>query len=196
MKSFLWRSFLSGLFVVLPVTIIVIVITRLAAMIRVTLHAILAAPPLAAMFHGRWAIEWAVLDLLLVCLVTGVVLNLPYIRDLISSADRSLMRHFPSYNLLRGFEAGWMGRTGRKDTQAALVELDDTLAPAFVAEELADGRYVVFVPSVPSAREGSICVISRDRVHLIDASAREIVHCVHYWGVGTGELVKKMRKSQ
>lgn len=195
MKLFLWRSFLSGVFVVLPVTIIVIVIARLATTVRVTLHSIVAAPPMSAIFHGHWAVEWALLALLLLCLVTGLVLQLPYMRDLITSADRSLAKHFPSYNVLRGFEAGWMGRGGRKDAQAALVIVDEALAPAFVAEELPDGRYVVFVPSVPSARQGSIYVMTRDRVHLIDASTREVVHCIHYWGMGTGELIKKMRNT-
>ncbi len=195
MRLFLWRSFLSGLFVVLPATIIVFVITRLVATIRVTLHSIVGAPPLAAIFHGQWAVEWAVLALLLVCFVIGLVLNLPSIQGVITAADRSLTRRLPAYNILRGFEAGWMGRTGCRHTQAALVELDGTLAPAFVAEELPDGRYVVFVPSVPSAREGTICAITPDRVHLIDASAREVVHCIHAWGMGTGELIKKMQKT-
>ena len=88
-----------------PVAIIVIVITRLAATIRVALHSIMAAPQMAAIFHGPWAVESAVLVVLLLCMVTGLVLNLPYMQHLIASADRSLAKQFPSYNLLRGFEA-------------------------------------------------------------------------------------------
>ena len=44
--------------------------------------------------------------------------------------------------------------------RAALVEPHGTLVPAFIAEELTDGRYVVFVPTVPSVRRGAVYVLS------------------------------------
>ena len=37
-------------------------------------------------------------------------------------------------------------------------------------------------------------ILAHDRVHLIDANVRQVLYCVHMWGVGAGELVKSMRR--
>jgi uncharacterized membrane protein len=77
-----------------------------------------------------------------------------------------------------------------------LAEFDEGMQVlGFVAEELPDGRYVVFVPSTPSARDGSVYIFAPERVHLIDANVRQVLHCVHLWGVSAGDLVKSMRKA-
>jgi uncharacterized membrane protein len=64
-----------------------------------------------------------------------------------------------------------------------------------VVEELADGRYVVFVPAVPSPSQGAVYIFARERVHLLDASVHQVTKCVVSWGVGAGELARAMRKS-
>lgn len=49
-----------------------------------------------------------------------------------------------------------------------LAELGDGLVPAFIVEELVDGRVTVFVPSVPTPFAGGVQILSRERVHLVD----------------------------
>jgi hypothetical protein len=41
---------------------------------------------------------------------------------------------------------------------------------AFIIEENSDGRYTVFIPSVPSVVVGSVYIFPRERVHLLNAS--------------------------
>ncbi len=118
MVSFLRRTFLSGLFVVLPVTLIVIVLTHAVGGLFATLMPIATALPFAAQFPG-WAIAWAVLVLFLVCFITGLVLKPPLVRDLVTTAHESLTRRFPAYADLRGFEDSFLGMTGEKHVQAA-----------------------------------------------------------------------------
>jgi uncharacterized membrane protein len=86
-------------------------------------------------------------------------------------------------------------KSGKKRITAALAELDGALVPALVVEELADGRYVVFVPAAPSPSQGAVYILTRERVHLIDAGVSQLTKCVARWGVGAGELVRTMRKS-
>ena len=54
----------------------------------------------------------------------------------------------------------------------ALVEIEDALTPAFVIEEHADGRFTVFVPSVPTPFAGAVYVLSAERVHVLDVPSR------------------------
>ena len=95
MKLFLRRTLLGGLFVILPVTLIVIVLTRAVAGIRAALEPIAASLPFAALFPGLWVIVPAVLMLVLLCFITGLVLNLPFVRDWITAAQQSLVKHSP-----------------------------------------------------------------------------------------------------
>jgi uncharacterized membrane protein len=194
MVSFLRRTILSGLFVVLPVTLIVVVLTRAVGWLFTTLIPIATALPFAQQFPGRWALAWVLLPLLLACFIAGLILRLPLVRDFVTAARGSLTSRFPAYADLRGFEDSLLGKTGAKHVQAALVELDGALVPAFLAEELADGRRVVFVPTVPGVGRGTVYVLARGRVHLIDAPAGQVAQCVRRRGVGAGDLVKSIRK--
>ncbi|RZL91742.1 MAG: hypothetical protein EOP82_11985 [Variovorax sp.] len=195
MNTFLWRALVQGVFVVLPVCLIVFVATRVVAAIDPYVESLAAVLPLAALFPGHWIIAWAVVLFVVVSFAAGLVMSLPPVRRFLNAAGESLARRYPGYARLRGFEKGLLGTGERQHIQAALAELDDALVPVFVVEELPDGRYVVFVPSTPSPDAGAIYILARDRVHLIDANAHRVADCFRHWGVGAGDLVKSMRTS-
>ena len=195
MKSFLWRALLQGLFVVVPLCMIVIVVARALAAMRSYVGSIVAALPFASQFPGLWAIAWVVAMLVLVCFTVGLVLNLPPVLRFVAAADDSLLKRYPLYSRWRGFEKGILGIGPRRRVQAALADMGDSMVLVFVTEELPDGRYVVFVPQTANPRDGPVYILLRERVHLIDASARQVVNCVLRWGVGADALIKSMRKA-
>lgn len=61
--------------------------------------------------------------------------------------------------------------------------------PAFIIEELADGRCTVLVPSVPTPAAGSLLILSRARVHPVDVPFAQVV-TVSKWGTGAGGLAR------
>ena len=75
----------------------------------------------------------------------------------------------------------------------ALVEVEDALAPAFLVEDLPDGKCTVFLPSAPTPAAGTIYIIDRARVHPIDVPITTAFKCVTRWGTGAGELLAAMR---
>ncbi len=77
---------------------------------------------------------------------------------------------------------------------AGLVEIEDALVPAFIIEELDDGRLTIFVPSVPTPLAGAVYVLSRERVHILDVPFTQAIRSVSRWGSGSRELVAAMRK--
>ena len=48
------------------------------------------------------------------------------------------------------------GESRENAWKPALTEIEDALVPAFIVEELDDGRFTVFVPSVPTPLAGAI----------------------------------------
>jgi len=70
-----------------------------------------------------------------------------------------------------------------------VIEIEEALVPAFIIEELEDGRYTVFIPGVPSPVRGSVYVLARERVRPLEASFAQTVHALSRWGSGVGRLV-------
>ena len=192
MKGFLRQTLLGGLFLVLPVIVILILLKYVDSWIRNALEPFAKALP----FETRAPALWAVLAVVLLSIIAGLILQLPAVRKVHASVSDWLSERSSAFALLRGFEKSLLEKNGNKPLKAALAETDDgCLVPAIVVEELADGRYVVFVPAAPSPSEGSVYIFPRERVHLIDASVHQVTKCVGSWGVGAGELVRLIQKS-
>src|SRR5207244_12269458 len=79
---------------------------------------------------------------------------------------------------------------------SALAVIEDALVPAFVVERHDDGRYTVFVPSSPTPGVGSVYILPKERVHLVDVPFLKAARCVSKWGAGSGELLRAMRDSE
>jgi uncharacterized membrane protein len=58
-------------------------------------------------------------------------------------------------------------------------------------EEHADGRLAIFVPSLPSAAGGSVQIVTREQVRVLNVGLGSIVAALNQWGVGTGKLLRK-----
>ncbi|WP_022947371.1 DUF502 domain-containing protein [Methylohalobius crimeensis] len=189
--KFLRRTIVGGLFVVLPVTAILILLKRAFVSIHTALEPFAERLPFEALFPGLWAVT----ALVAMSFVAGLILQFGPVRRIKTRVSDSLAERFPFYRFLRGFGENLAQKTGNQPIKAAFAEIEDALVPAFVVEELEDGRYVVFVPSVPNPVQGAIYILVRERVHLIDVGLGRVATCVSHWGVGSEELVKAMRKS-
>lgn len=187
--NFIRRTLIGGLLVVLPVTGILILLKRAFAAIHETFAPFAAKLPFEAEFPGLWAI----VALVALSFLAGLILQIGPVRRLAAAGSNRLAERYPFFRFLLGFGQNLVGHTGDQPLKAALAEIEEALVPAFVVEELADGRYVVFVPSAPSPVQGSVYILDRQRVHLLDVSAGRVARCVSHWGVGSAELVKAMR---
>jgi uncharacterized membrane protein len=73
--------------------------------------------------------------------------------------------------------------------QPALAEIENALVPAFIVEEHDDGRFTVFVPSVPTPLAGTIYILNAERVHPLNVPFKQALRVVTRWGSGSKELV-------
>lgn len=185
MMPFVRRTLVGGLLVVVPAVVVLIVLKRVVTTVHAGLQPLEAILPVNALFPGMWA----VLLLVGASFMAGLTLQLGRVRRRATALDGWLGARFPFYRFLSDMGGHLLDGRGDRPVKAALAEIEDALVPAFVVEELADGRYVVFVPSVPSPVQGAIYILARARVHLVAASLAQVVRCVSHWGVGSGELV-------
>ena len=106
----------------------------------------------------------------------------------------AFFERLPGYGLLRSLTQRLAGNSDEEAWRPALVELEDALVPAFIIEELADGRFTIFVPSVPTPLAGAVYILAPERVHILDVPFTQAIQSISRWGSGSKDLVAAMRK--
>lgn len=152
--------------------------------------------PVASLLPERTPAPLAltIAGLLLACFVVGAALRTETGRAVRERLEVSLFGRLPGYALFRGLTQRLAGRSQKHEWKPALVEIEEALVPAFIVEELDDGRFTVFVPSVPTPLAGSVYILARERVHPIDVPFTQAIRTVSQWGSGSKHLVAAMAK--
>jgi len=190
-REFITSTVIGGLFFGVPAYLAILLLLKgmksVAALVR----------PVAALVPD-WLPAENLLSLLLVlgvCFFVGAAVRTPVGRALRERFERVFFERLPGYGLLRSLTQRLAGDGQERTWQPALAELEDALVPAFIIEELDDGRFTVFVPSVPTPFAGAVYVIERERVHILDIPFTKAISSISRWGSGSKELVAAMRST-
>jgi uncharacterized membrane protein len=182
---------IGGVLVVLPVWITVLLVLKSLAALAALIAPVSAQLPPALQF--RQVI--AALLLVAICFVAGIVVRTGPGLAAKNALDRHLLERIPGYTLVRGLAARVAGREDSETFAVALAEIEEALVPAFVVEEHADGRFTVFVPSVPTPAAGAVYILPPERVHVLDVPFTRAVAVISKWGAGSGELLAALPRS-
>lgn len=179
-------TLIGGLLVVLPIYLSILLLAKTLAAIFALLSPVTAAIPAGTQFRQVFAI----LIVIAVCLVAGLVVRTRSGLRAKRILERSVLRKIPGYSLVRSLTARVSGEEGEGAFQPALVEIEDALSPAFIIEELEDGRYTVLVPSVPTPAAGALFILPKERVHPLEVPFTQAVTVISKWGAGAGAMAK------
>lgn len=189
LREFVTSTLVGGLLVVLPIYLAVLLLLK-------TLQALAnLLKPVSALLPD-WLPAGTLLSaavVLAVSFAVGAALRTRAGRSIRERAEVSLTGRLPGYALLRGLTRRMAGRSEEKAWQPALVEIEEALVPAFIVEELDDGRCTVFVPSIPTPFAGAVYILDRARVHVVDVPFTQAIKSVTRWGAGSKELVAAIR---
>lgn len=190
-KSFEWivSALVSGLLILVPFYLAVLLL------LKATQSVVALVKPFA-MLLPDWFPAEHVLSLLLVlvvCFLVGIAMRTSTGRAIRERIEKTLFERLPGYALLRSLTQRLAGQGEENVWKPALAEIEDALVPAFIIEELEDGRFTIFVPSVPTPFAGAVYILSRERVHPLDIPFTQAVQSVSRWGSGSKELVAAMK---
>jgi len=184
-------ALVSGLLIVVPVYLGLLLIGRALSGLAQLVSPIAALLP-------EWLPGGNILSLLIVilgCFAVGAATRSKSGRAAKRKLERTVFARIPGYDLFRGLTQQLVGE-GREDTwKPVLAEIEDALVPAFIIEELEDGRCTVFVPSVPSPFAGAVYVLSKERVHPVNATFLQTFQVLSRWGSGSKDLVAAMEQT-
>jgi uncharacterized membrane protein len=188
--EFVKNTLVGGLLIVVPIYLAVLLLLKAMQSVMGLVR------PLAKLLPA-WLPADNLLSLLLVlslCFLIGLAVRAPLGRALRERLEQSLFERIPGYALFRSLTQRLAGESRENVWQPALAEIEDALVPAFIIEELEDGRFTVFVPSIPTPLAGAVYILSRDRVHPLDVPFTQAIQTVSRWGSGAKELVAAMHK--
>ena len=189
---FLSKALIRGLLIVVPVYFAVLLLLK-----GMKTVAKLVIP--FAQLLPEWVPAEEFLSLILVlaiCVTIGASVGTGIGKGVRNWIEKSVFERIPGYALFRSLTNQIAGKSRENTWKAALFQSDEGLAPAFIIEELEDGRYTVFVPSIPTPFAGAVYILDRQRVFPLDVPFTDAIKVVSRWGSGAKDLVAAMEKGQ
>ena len=190
--AFVQTTVIGGVVVVLPLVLTAVLLAKaVGAVVQVLRPIATHLPPELPLPQIM-----ALLVVIAACFFAGVVVRTGPGRRLKDELDRRFLERIPGYTLIRGLAGRIAGQEEGSTFAPALVEIEDALVPAFVVEEHPDGRYTVFVPSVPTPAAGTVYILDRHRVHVVDVPFTKAVSVISRWGAGSRDLLAAMERTK
>ena len=189
LREYVLKAVLGGVLVVVPIYLASLLVLRIAQ----SLVGFVA--PIARLLPDWLPAEnlLSILLVLIVCFLVGAAIQTPMGRVARERIEKSFFERVPGYALFRSLTQQLAGVSKENVWKPALAEIEDALVPAFIIEELDDGSFTVFVPSVPTPLAGAVYILSPDRVHPLDVPFTQAIRAVSRWGSGSKDLVAAMR---
>ena len=150
LSTYFVTSIAAGVLIVAPIYLSLLILFR-------AMQAVTGLVKPFAKLLPEWLPADQLLSLLLVlliCLVIGVAVRTPAGRATRERIEKSFFERIPGYALFRSLTQQLAGSSQENVWKPCLAEIEEALVPAFIIEELDDGRFTVFVPSVPTRLAG------------------------------------------
>jgi len=186
-KSVFRTNVIYGVLVLVPLAVIVLLLAKIVEILEeiaepLNLHT-------AAGVIG--AIILALLLVLLICFIVGAIVRTKLGSWSFERFERTILKQIPGYEIISNALKGFAEK--RTAYRAALVQLygPGTGVLGFVMEENDNGSVTVFVPAVPTLTIGSLHVVDRERVTMLEAGSIDVSNCISQWGIGSPKILGK-----
>ncbi len=195
MKStfgYIGRTIMTGVLIIIPVYLAMLLLLKGMATVAKLIR------PLASLLPD-WVPAGELLSLLLIlflCFAIGVAVKTGVGKRVREKAETGLFERIPGYALFRSFTQQLAGKKGETEWKPVLAEIEDALVPAFIIEEMENGLFTVFVPSIPTPLAGAVYILESNRVHKLDIPFTDALRVVSRWGSGSKDLVAAYEKNK
>jgi uncharacterized membrane protein len=192
LRAFVSDAIISGLLLVVPLYLTGLLLLKVVQSLQRVLEPVESLLP--DLPYGEYIL--AFLILLLLAFVVGIAMQTKAGQVLSSRFQDKVLSRIPGYSLFRGLTRQFTGSKEEKTWKPVLAEIEEALVPAFIIEELKDGRFTVFVPSVPTPLAGTVYILTPERVHKVDIPFSQAALVVARWGAGANALIDALNRKQ
>ena len=105
--------------------------------------------------------------------------------------ESTVLSRLPAYTVLKRLTKGFAKEEAAAFKPGLLISAEGWRDIVYVIEDHGDGQLTVLAPWAPTAFSGSVKVVGRDRVEMLDANLGDVSKVLSLWGMGTRELLVK-----
>lgn len=180
---------IDGMLLALPLGAAAYLLYKIVVLLKKLLAPVAHLLP-AGHFFGIAAIEIAAIVVLLLALVAlGVFARSAPGRRIAVTLEKVVLSKIPGYQIVKSIASDFAGTEGESGLRPALVSFDDNTVLGFIVEESAAGdRLTVFVPGAPSSGSGSVVLMPKERVQVLDVPTSGAMKSMKQRGVGLQQL--------
>lgn len=192
-----WRfvktTLIGGLVFLVPVLVLVVLIVKAVEVLKKLAQPLAAHLPVHTAFGVVAADVVMIALLVLACFLGGLLARVSFANRVVKKAETGVLWRIPGYGFLKGLTDS-LDKGAAGSMHPVLIHFDDYAQLAFEVDHLTDGRKVVYVPSSPDPRAGSVLVMSEDRVEPVPMTFVAAIGNLRALGRGAGGALSPLVK--
>jgi uncharacterized membrane protein len=134
----------------------------------------------------------ALILLIIASFIVGLALRVVLLQRIGVWFENVLLNRLPGYSAVKSLSRGLAG--AKEDgvfKPAILRSTDGSFEIVYLIEDINKEFVSILIPLSPTSFAGSVKIIQRERVELLEASLGETSGVLSHWGVGAKELLEK-----
>jgi uncharacterized membrane protein len=190
--EFLKTTIVAGLLVILPVVLVAKALGEVVHFAEKAAGPIIKLLPKQITTHPKFSVVFAVLVIILACLIAGLFMRLPIMRAIGSWVERHFLQPIPGYRAIRSLASGLSGSLKESAFKAAiLTSPDGGVELVYLIEDHGNGLATIMIPSAPNPIGGAIKIVPRERIQMLNVGMSAMARVLTQWGVGAQALLRK-----
>jgi len=192
--EFLKTSLSGGILVLLPLVMFYLLMDEIIEIL------IALATPIADLFPGELFDNLKLPGVIALVLLVGasflfgLALRSEILRRFGHWIERTLLGKLPLYNAVKKLSQGLIGAKENGVFKPAVMHSENGEREiVYLIEEDGNGQATVLVPWAPASFAGSLKIMSRGRIELLDSNLGDTSRVLSHWGVGTFDLLEKLQ---
>jgi len=190
--KFLKTTAMGGLFVLLPILLLYLLVSEALDIVVAMASPIADLLPAGTFDKVEFPVAVGLILILGVSFLIGLGLRSEKGRGLGQWTERHVLGRLPAYHALKSLTTGFAeaGKDGAFKA-AVFVSANGERELADVIEDHGEDHLTVLLPKAPTAFAGSVKIVDRNQVELLDANMGDVSKVLSHWGVGARGLVAK-----
>lgn len=194
LAAFLKATTLGGLFVVLPVVVVIGLAVKTVLGVRAVAQSIMEKVAGQGSEAAQFPVVFAIAIVVVVSFALGLTMISRRGQAVGGWIERTLLFRMPGYAAVRAIVGGLANAEREGVVRPALMALGEG-GECFVAvtEDHGDGRLTIFIPGSPNPGSGSVQIVPKEKVRLLNVRITDIGTALQQWGVGAQKVLAKDR---
>ena len=190
--AFLLATTLAGLFVVLPAMLVLVLLSKTVLTVHALAKTMMTGLTGQHSEEAEFPLIFSALILLVICFAIGLAMLWARGRTVGRWIEGRLLMRLPGYAALRAIIGGLDGRSRERMVKPALLTMErEARCFVLIIEDHGPDYFTVYIPGSPNPASGSVQIVPRKHVDILNVGMTDIAQVLHQWGIGSRKVIKK-----